>query len=117
VSTLPVDAVGDDGRTQIVRVPGQLSHVAAVDLIQTVGALFALHDVSRIVLDLTLVEVVTSIGVTSLLEIRQLAADHSAELILAGLSDQHRSFFTILRVDHLFDFERGVAEAVSRPFA
>jgi len=116
VNALPVDPVGDDGRTQIVRVPGHLSHIAAAELDRTVKRIIALHNVSRIILDLTLVEVVTSIGVTSLLESRQTSQDHATELILAGLPEQHRSFFTLLRVDQLFDFENSVDEAVNRPF-
>lgn len=113
MTALPVDTAGDDERTHIVRVPSQLTHVSAADLKRSVEQIVALKEADRIVLDLTLVEVVTSIGVTSLLEVRQIADDADAALVLAGLSPEHYKFFTLLRVDRLFAFSGSVEDAVA----
>lgn len=113
VQILPIDFPDDGTSTPIVRVPARLSHENADALKRTAEHCFACHEVSRLVLDLSLVEVVTSIGVTSLLEAKQLASDHSAEMVLAGLPTRHREFFSLLRVEGLFQFADSVDDAVS----
>jgi len=113
VDLFPVDIVGPDERTHVVRVPSRLTHETAILLRRTVEQAFALHSVSLVILDLSLVEVVSSIGVTALLEVNQIVVDAKAKLVLAGFRDEHRSFFTLLRVDRLFQFSASVEDAVS----
>ena len=113
MDTFPVDRPDMHEDSPVIRVPSSLSHEAADTLKRTAERCFASYEVRRLVLDLTLVEVVTSIGVTSLLEVRQLANDHGAELVLAGLPERHRSFFTLLRVEPLFRFVQSVESALS----
>ncbi len=113
VDTFPVDIPDHHEKTRIIRVPSRLTHDSAAALRRTAEQCIANHDVSRMVLDLSLVEVVTSIGVTSLLEAKQATDDAGAGLVLAGLLPQHMKFFTLLRVDRLFQFAPTVEAAVS----
>lgn len=112
VETLPADIDDQRPSAHVIRVPSKLSHESAEALRRTAEQRFAHHDVEILVLDLALVEVVTSIGVTSLLEIKQLADDNEATLVLAGLPERHRDFFQLLRVDQLFQFAPSVESAI-----
>jgi len=113
VQTLPMDMPEGGTPASIIRIPSRLSHESAEALKRTAERCFALHAVERLILDLSLVEVVTSIGITSLLEARQLAADVGAGMILAGLPGRHREFFRLLRVEGLFQFADSVEVALT----
>ena len=113
VDTFPVDIPDHHEGTRVVRVPSRLTHESAFSLKRTVEQCFSNHEISTMVLDMSLVEVVTSIGITSLLEVKQASDDAGASLVLAGLASQHMTFFTLLRVDRLFQFAPTVEEAVS----
>ncbi|MCA9294146.1 MAG: STAS domain-containing protein [Phycisphaerales bacterium] len=96
----------------VVEAPEALDHTAAGPMRQAVEQDLADRDDAAVVLDLSQVELITSIGIAALLEIREFCADRDAPLVLAGLGDEPRSMLALLRLEGKFQYAASVDEAV-----
>lgn len=102
---LPVALFERDGTTLIVRVCGPtLGQHEAPELASLVGnALerFA-STTSRVILDLTAVAAISSMGLGTCLDLRRQGESFGCETILIGLSSHLRNVIRTMRLDRLF---------------
>lgn len=67
----------------------------------------------RIVLDFTAVTFINSVNIAQVIAVRQRAASHGAEMRVAGLRENIKAVFRILKLDRLFSLDLGVEAAVA----
>lgn len=103
---------GRDGEVLIVTVPRDLGHEAADPLRETVVRHLPNRDGVGVVLDMSHVAMISSIGIASLLQIAEACKDRKATLILAAVPDRQLAFFKMLRLDRKFPFAPTIDEAV-----
>jgi anti-anti-sigma factor len=104
---------GQDGEVLIVSVPGELTHDSADDLRQTVARRLPNRDGAGAVIDLTGVQLITSIGIAALLQVQEFCRDRDARVLLAGLSDRLRGFLRMLKLDRKFELADSVDDAIA----
>lgn len=111
---LPIATLaGPLNQVLVVRAPEALDHAIAEPLRRVVVDALPDCDDAAVVLDLTRVELITSIGIAALLEIREFCTDRSARLVLAGLREEPRSMLRLLRLEAKFAYAAHVDDAVA----
>ncbi len=68
----------------------------------------------RIVLDFTQVSFINSVNIAQIIAARQRATAQGAEVRVAGLKENIRSVFRILRLDRLFSLDMGLEAALAK---
>ena len=97
----------------VVAVAGPLDHEAAEPVRRAVEAGLPDRDDASVVLDLAAVDLLTSIGIAALLEVREFCADRGAPLRLAGLTGEPRRLLAMLRLEGKFTLDDAVDDAVA----
>lgn len=87
---------GRDDAVLVVRIPGDLTHDRATPVRIAVERGLPNRDGAAVVLDMSRVRLVTSLGVAALLQIQEFCADRRAPLRLVGLSERLVSFLGML---------------------
>lgn len=103
---------GTDGEVLVVQAPGELTHDSGEHLRRLVARHLPNRDRSACVLDMTHVGLISSIGITALLQIQEFCTDRSAPILLAGLPDRQRQFLRMLKLEQRFAFSPGVDDAI-----
>lgn len=104
---------GQDGEVLIVDIPGELTHKSADDLRQTVARRLPNRDGAGVVIDMSGVQLITSIGIAALLQVQEICRDRDARMLLAGLSDRLRAFLKMLKLDRRFESAGSVDDALA----
>lgn len=105
---------GADGAVLVVRVPPELTHATADGVRACVERRLPNRDGVGVVLDMADVELISSMGVTALLQIEELVTGAGGVLCLGGLSDRARGFLAMLRLADRFAQAVDVGEAIAR---
>ncbi len=103
---------GQDGAVLVVAAPPQIGHDTAEPLVEHVRTHLPNREGAGVVLDLFGVALISSIGIASLLQIRELCADRGAPLVLARVPEAQQRFMRMLKLDRKFEFAPSVEEAV-----
>lgn len=102
----------DDDAIFIIESPREIAHESADELRLTVERRLPDRDDAALVLDVSGVRLISSIGVAALLQIREFCRDRGAPLVLSGLPAGQREFLEMLQLGDKFDladdFERAV---------
>jgi anti-anti-sigma factor len=106
---------GRDGECLVVVCPPELTHDSGEQVLRAVKRHLPNRDHAACVLDMTHVGLISSIGITALLQIEEHCADRGATLRLAGLPERQRQFLRMLKLDSRFVFVASVEEAVDAP--
>jgi len=72
------------------------------------------RDDSGIVLDFSETVQLYSMGITAILRIRSFCQERGVPLVLAGLAPNLIEFFAMIQVQHLFNIESSLDEAIAR---
>lgn len=67
----------------------------------------------RVVLDFTAVTFINSVNIAQVIAVRQRAATHGAELRVAGLRENIKAVFRILKLDRLFSLDLPLTAALA----
>lgn len=105
---------GHDGEVLVVRLPRDLTHESAESLRQTVARRLPNREDAGVVLAMAAVELISSIGIAALLQVRELCEDRRAPLILAAMPDRQVGFLRMLKLDRKFAFAPTVDDAVAQ---
>jgi anti-anti-sigma factor len=105
---------GTDGEILVVRVPPSLSHETAEPVRACVERRLPNRERCAVVLDMSEVVLISSVGVTALLQIEELASAAGGAFRLAGLSERGRSFLAMLKLDERFPSDASVGDAIAR---
>lgn len=103
---------GVDGEVLIVRAPRELSHETAEPLRGCVMGGLPDREGAGVVIDLSAVELITSIGIALLLEVQEFGLDRGATTVLAATPVRHLEFLRMLRLDRKFVMAATVEEGV-----
>ena len=106
--------IGHDGEVLLVVILATLNHESAEPLRQLVIARLPNRDGAAVVLDLRSTEMVSSIGVASLLQVLEFCKDRRAAMVLAGVSPQLQKFFRMLGIERKFAFVPSIEDALVR---
>lgn len=109
----PHHFAGRDGEALVVPVPAELTHDSGEALHRLVKRHLPNRDHAACVLDMTRVGLISSIGITALLQIQEHCGDRGAKLVLAGLPERQRQFLKMLKLEDKFVYAPGVDEAVA----
>ncbi len=104
---------GSDGQVLVVRLPGEIDHSTAETITGEFSRLLPDRTDAAAVLDFSEVDLVSSIGITALLQVRERCLDAGVPLALAGVPAKLTEFFAMLRLDSKFQFEPDVAGAMA----
>ncbi|MGP1309261.1 MAG: STAS domain-containing protein [Phycisphaerales bacterium] len=104
---------GPDRNILVFRLPERLNHVTAESVTESVCRGVPNRDDAGVVLDCTDVELITSIGIASLLQIAEHCHDVRAPLVLASLSESLRSMLDIVKLLAKFKIADDVDEGVA----
>lgn len=102
---------GRDGETLVVTCPAELTHDSGEQVLRTVKRHLPNRDNAVCVLDMSQVGLISSIGITALLQIEEHCTDRGAALRLAGLPERQRQFLRMLKLEAKFVFVKDVDEA------
>lgn len=105
---------GRDQAILIVEAPPELHHDCAEPLRATVTRHLPNRDDAALILDMSSVVLVSSIGVATLLQIHEFCHDRGAALIIAGAPTRHVNFLRMLKLDRKFEFADSVEDAMDR---
>lgn len=103
---------GQDRNILVFRLPERLNHVTAESVTESACRSLPNRDDAGMVLDCTQVELITSIGIASLLQIAEHCHDMRAPLVLANLSESLRSMLDIVKLLAKFKIADDVDDAV-----
>lgn len=103
---------GRDGEALVVEAPPELTHGSGETLLRLVERHLPNRDHARCVLDMSRVGLISSIGITSLLQVQEYCADRGAALVLAALPDRQRQFLRMLKLEERFSFAESVDAAL-----
>jgi anti-anti-sigma factor len=105
---------GRDGSVLVVAVPRELNHESAEPLRAAVLRALPNRDGAAVVLDLSDVALVTSIGIAALLQVQEFCRDRAAGLILAHIPPRQLAFLKMLKLDRKFEVAATVEDAVGQ---
>lgn len=103
---------GRDGAVLLISVPAHISHETAEPLVDHVRSHLPNREGAGVVLDLTRVVLISSIGVAALLQIREHCADRAAPLVLASVPESQMVFMRMLKLDRKFEYASSAEDAV-----
>jgi anti-anti-sigma factor len=103
---------GQDKNILVFRLPDRLNHITAEGVTDTACRKLPNRDDAGLVLDCTEVELITSIGIASLLQISEHCNDVRAPLVLANLSESLRSMLDMVKLLAKFKITDDVDEAL-----
>lgn len=106
------DLGGQDDEVLIVRAPGVVNHANADLLRETVRNRLPDRDDAAVVLDFTEVELITSIGIAALLQIKELCDDVHAPMVLAGVTGPVATMLRLLKLGDHFANARTLEDAL-----
>lgn len=102
-----------DDAVLVIEAPREIAHESADTLRVTVERHVPDRDDAALVLDLSAVRMISSIGVAALLQIREFCRDRKVPFVLAGLPAEQQRFLEMLRLGDKFTLAPDVDEAVS----
>lgn len=102
---------GRDGEVLVVVCPSEVTHDSGERLLRAVQRHLPNRDHAVCVLDMAGVGLISSIGITALLQIDEVCSDRGARLVLAALPDRLRQFLKMLKLDSKFAFSSSVEDA------
>ncbi len=105
---------GTEGAILVVRAPRGVDHESAEPLRDCVAFHMPNRDGAGVVLDMSEVEMISSIGIAALLQVVEHCRDRGAAAVLAGLPERQRAFLAMLRIDAKFELCGSVDEALAR---
>ena len=103
---------GASGVVLVVSVPADVNHITADKLRASVEARLPHHDEAGVVLEMSSVSLITSVGVASLLQIQDICHERGVRCCLAGLSGEALHFLEMLRLEDKFDRRDDLAGAL-----
>lgn len=109
-----VTTAGSDDQVVVVRAPAQLTQDTAHDLRLLIAGHLPNRDDGGLVIDMAEVLLVSSVGITSLLEVRELCDDRRIGLRLCGLIEPIEQLLHMLRLTEKFICAADVDEAVGQ---
>lgn len=112
VTDLRYEIVGARGATLVLRAPAELGHETASSLVREAEIRLPNCDHPAMVLDMAGVEVISSIGITALLQLKELCLDRGGLFIIADLSAGQLEFLRMLHLDRKFEVRPTVEEAI-----
>jgi anti-anti-sigma factor len=98
----------------VVQAPEAIGHEAAHPLLEEIRRRLPDCDKPGLVLDMRDVRVISSIGVTMLLQAQEHVRDRGGDMILARLPDAQRDFLRMLGLTRRFPDEPGLEAAIDR---
>ncbi|MFM9958686.1 MAG: STAS domain-containing protein [Phycisphaerales bacterium] len=104
---------GRDGEALVVTCPPELTHDSGEALLRAVKRHLPNRDHATCILDMSAVGLISSIGITVLLQADEHCADRAAKLYIAGLPERQRQFLRMLKLDAKFTFVPSVDEALA----
>ncbi|MBL0926301.1 MAG: STAS domain-containing protein [Phycisphaerales bacterium] len=107
------DLSGRDGEVLVIRAPRDLSHETADDLRNTASRHLPNRDRAGLVIDMTEVRLISSIGIAALLQVQELCRERSSRMVLAALPDAQTRFLKMLKLDRKFCIVGTVSDAVA----
>lgn len=113
VSDVETSLAGRDEAVLVVLIPGDLTHDRAAPVRMAVERELPNQDGAAVVLDMSRVRLVTSLGVAALLQIEEFCADRMAPLRLVGLSERLVSFLGMLGLKTKFASCTSVDDALA----
>lgn len=113
VIDLDIRLEGRDGAVLVVRLPERLTHDTSSSVRMAVERSLPNRDGAGLVLDMSDVALLTSLGVATLLQIQEFCRDRGAPMRVAGLSTRLLAFFEMLGLEDNFELAAGVEEAVA----
>ncbi len=97
----------------VVRVPRDLNHEWADPLRLCVARNVPDRDGAGVVLDMSSVEMISSIGIAALLQVQEMCKDRQARLLLAGMPQAQARLLSMLKLDRRFSQSPTVDDAVA----
>ncbi len=113
MDTPSISFAGECDQILIITAPSALDHAAADPLRQAVADNLPNREDASVILDLHQVNLITSIGIAALLEIRERCTDHNAPLRLAALADDPRAILKLLHLESKFTYDNTVEDALA----
>lgn len=105
--------IGPADTILLVSVPQDLDHMAAEPLRARIEARLPEHDEAGVILDMSSVVLITSIGIAALLQIEDFARSRGVPLCLVAVGAEPMHFLEMLRLEARFprraDIEQGIA--------
>lgn len=92
--------------------PEHLDHTSSDELASVVTLHLPKQDGAGVILDCTAIELISSIGIAALLQVRERCLDAEAGLCLANLPQRQVEFLGMLRLDEKFDFAESIDDAL-----
>lgn len=105
---------GPDGAVLIVALPPSVNHITAESIRQGVSRLVPNRDDAAVILDCAGVSLITSIGITALLQIQERCRDAGAPMALASLTEPIRRMLVMLKLDRQFEMAHSVDDALTK---
>lgn len=103
---------GEAGAVLVVALPQDLNHITSDMVRSCVEARLPEHDEAGVVLDASLLSLITSIGVAALLQIEELTRLRKVPLCITGLQGEGLKFLRMLCLDDRFPRQETVALGV-----
>lgn len=106
------DLGGRDDEALIVRAPDVVNHTNADLLRETVRNRLPDRDDAAVILDFSDVELITSIGIAALLQIKEICDDARAPMVLVGVTGPVANMLRLLKLADHFLRVRTIEDAV-----
>ncbi len=104
---------GGGGQVLVVVVPRELNHETAQGVGEVVGRRMPAVDGVGLVLDMSGTEMISSIGITALLEAQEAAREVGGVMVICGLSGELLAFMRMLGLAGRFTTREGMEEGVA----
>lgn len=111
IKPLEIDTKVEKGTT-IVTLSGHIATPESQVVSEAFDRLIA-DSISKIVVDMKGVEIITSDGLGALIRARKAVTEAGGQLVLSGLEGNIRSVFKMTRLDKIFTLYDSVAQAVA----
>lgn len=105
---------GPNDTILVVEVPRELNHDSAEPLRAAVQRSLPNCDGAAVVLDMTRVALISSIGIAALLQVQEFCRDRGVTLTLAAVPARQMGFLQMLKLDRKFAVAGNVDEAIAR---
>ncbi|MGP1345342.1 MAG: STAS domain-containing protein [Phycisphaerales bacterium] len=113
MSSPAIHFAGADAQILVLICPPQFTGAAADNAIAAANRYLPDREDTGIVLDFTDTAMIGSVGIASMLQIRELCASRDVPLVLAGLSPQLHDFLTMLRLAQHFRTAPTLEDAIA----
>lgn len=104
---------GRDGEALVIVCPPEITHDSGEALLRAVKRHLPNRDHARCILDMSAVGLISSIGITVLLQADEHCADRAAKFLIAALPERQRQFLRMLKLDAKFTFADTVENALA----